>query len=159
LDQLLAGERPIIAEVKIRKDQNPFYALIQALTAAVELLTPAQRDRLRKRYPQSFPNNDDRTVDIYLIIYQWHQNGAVWKDLFHHTQETCHALSKITEVQKYITTIAILELLEPCNRTATFKRSIQHTPVRVTPVMECDRDRPLRVGYSRNLSDEMAASG
>jgi hypothetical protein len=122
LDQLLVGKRPIIAEVKIRTDKNPFYALIQALTAAVELLTPAQQDRLRRHYPQSFPNNDDRTVDIYLIIYQWRRNGQAWQDLLAYAQETCHALSRIAKVQKYITTFAVLELLEPCKSTVTFKR-------------------------------------
>jgi hypothetical protein len=122
LDQLLAGDRPIIAEVKIRKDKNPFYALIQALTAAVELLTPAQHDRLRKYYPKSFPNNNDQTVDIYLILYQWSRNRQAWQDLLTYTQETCHALSRIAKVQKYVTTFAILELLEPRNRTVSFKR-------------------------------------
>lgn len=122
LDQLLAGKRPIIAEVKIRKDKNPFYALIQSLTAAVELLTPAQHDRLRRYYRKSFPNDDDHTVDIYLILYQWRPNRQAWQDLLTYTQETCHALGRIAKVQKYVTTFAILEVLEPRDSIVTFKK-------------------------------------
>jgi hypothetical protein len=45
---------PIIGEIKFRNDQTPFFALIQALTYAVELATPNQQERLKKSYPTFF---------------------------------------------------------------------------------------------------------
>ena len=44
--------RPIIAEVKVGNDMNPFYALIQTLMYAAELATFNQATRLQQHYDQ-----------------------------------------------------------------------------------------------------------
>ena len=49
VDLFLANDydrTPILSEVKLRKDQCPFYALIQLLTQAAYAVTPSQRERL-----------------------------------------------------------------------------------------------------------------
>lgn len=57
LDLLLVardGSVPVVGEIKARTDKNLFLALMQALTYAVELTTPAQVMRLRKAYTPEF---------------------------------------------------------------------------------------------------------
>lgn len=49
-----AGRLPAVGELKADTDRNPFLGLIQELTYAVELSTPAQRVRLAAAYPNRF---------------------------------------------------------------------------------------------------------
>jgi hypothetical protein len=120
LDQLLVVERPAIAEVKLRNDKNPFYALVQVLTAAAELLTPAQRDRLGQHYPQLGAISDP-TVDIYVITYRSHENGPTWHQLRDQTEDMCRALSAIRAVRQHIARFALLELQDPMNGVVSFQ--------------------------------------
>jgi hypothetical protein len=122
LDLLLAAEHPIIAEVKLRNDKNPFYALIQALTAAAELATPAQRDRLQRHYPQLLAKTNDAALDIYIITYASHKNGQTWHDLQMRTIGMCKELSLMASVTRHIARFAILELHVPANGIASFER-------------------------------------
>lgn len=66
------GGLPIVGEIKASTDTNAFVALVQALTYACELVTPAQLDRLERHYPQRFPpglltSSEGPHADIYLI--------------------------------------------------------------------------------------------
>jgi hypothetical protein len=122
LDQLLVAEHPVIAEVKLRNDKNPFYALIQALTAAAELATRAQHQRLQRHYSQHFANTNDAGVDIYIITYRSYSNGPIWDVLRVQTQNMCRALSLMPAVRQYIGRFAILELHEPANGIVSFER-------------------------------------
>ena len=56
IDLLLATSEgvPVIGEVKRKKDRNVFYALLQAMTYAVELSTPDQLKRLKTHFGDSF---------------------------------------------------------------------------------------------------------
>ena len=61
MDLLLRSEAsrfPVVGEVKVKDDKNAFYALIQAMTYAVELSTPHQLRRLK--------NNIDEFKDLCL---------------------------------------------------------------------------------------------
>ena len=50
MDLLLAiNKTPFIGEVKVKADKNAFYALIQAMTYAVEMTTDSQLERLGKQ--------------------------------------------------------------------------------------------------------------
>jgi hypothetical protein len=49
----LSNGTPLLTEVKIAQDAHPHYALIQVLAAAAHLVTPAQRFRLARCYPDS----------------------------------------------------------------------------------------------------------
>lgn len=72
MDLLLANRSdrfPIVGEVKVATDKDPFFALIQALMYSVEMTTDSQRTRLesvygeRLRFPASGP-----FVDLYLVL-------------------------------------------------------------------------------------------
>ncbi len=78
-DLLLANRHdrtPIIGEVKVTKrgsnqtDKDHFAALVQALAAVAHLATPAQYERLRRRFPERFTEPADHRhprLDIYLL--------------------------------------------------------------------------------------------
>jgi hypothetical protein len=66
------GGLPIVGEIKARTDTNAFVALVQALTYASELVTPAQLERVERHYPEQFPSglltsSEGPHADIYLI--------------------------------------------------------------------------------------------
>jgi hypothetical protein len=82
IDLLLANRCdrvPIIGEVKIEADTDPFFGLIQALMYAVEMTTAPQMCRLNRFYGDqfSFPR-DGAFVDVYLMLvaYPNDQNHA-----------------------------------------------------------------------------------
>jgi hypothetical protein len=64
------GEFPVVGEVKVGKDKNAFYALVQAMTYAVELSTPNQLKRVKEHITPHFENLDleDAKVEIAIIL-------------------------------------------------------------------------------------------
>ncbi len=119
LDLLLHADGPVIAEVKLRSDKNPFYALLQALTCAVELATPSQRIRLQSRYSQINPASP---LEIYTVIYRPSVNGEDWHRLLLRSEEMSRKLISLPSIRRYIGRFAILELLEPKSGIISFKR-------------------------------------
>lgn len=61
---------PGIAEVKVRDDKNAFFALVQAMTYAVELATQNQLTRLKMHFPDQFEklNPEKAKVEIVLLM-------------------------------------------------------------------------------------------
>jgi hypothetical protein len=61
---------PTVGEVKVKKDKNAFFALVQAMTYAVELSTPNQLVRLKKHFGDDFGNLnlDEGKVEIALLM-------------------------------------------------------------------------------------------
>ena len=61
---------PTVGEVKVGKDKNAFFALIQAMTYAVELSTPSQLGRLKKHSGDQFGDLDvvNGKVEIALLM-------------------------------------------------------------------------------------------
>jgi hypothetical protein len=59
LDVLLADaadRTPVVGELKLPGDMDPFFALVQALACAAHLATPNQNERMRRHLPRaSFP--------------------------------------------------------------------------------------------------------
>jgi hypothetical protein len=75
MDLLLANRKdkfPIVGEVKVTTDKDPFFALVQSLMYAVELTTESQRGRLTSAYGSrlSFPDKGP-FADIYLILVSY----------------------------------------------------------------------------------------
>jgi hypothetical protein len=73
-DLLLVGDdgAPIVGEVKAatgtRYDTDPMLALIQAVTLATQLATPAQRERLRATYATAaFTIKGELDVYVFLV--------------------------------------------------------------------------------------------
>ena len=61
---------PTVGEVKVKDDKNAFFALVQAMTYAVELSTPNQLVRLKKHFGDHFGNLnfDEGKVEIVLLM-------------------------------------------------------------------------------------------
>lgn len=80
LDALLANRTdrlPVVGELKADTDRNPFLGLIQSLTYAVELSTPAQRSRLATSYPGRFAWPDAGPyIDIVLLLIRYPNDPA-----------------------------------------------------------------------------------
>lgn len=63
---------PIVGEIKAATDKNPFFALIQGLMYAVELVTESQRSRLTSSYTGHFScTATGPWIDIYLILIDY----------------------------------------------------------------------------------------
>lgn len=72
LDLLLADvadRTPIVAELKLPGDMDPFFALVQALTCAAHLATSNQYERMRRRlFRGKFPElNDSPRLDVWVL--------------------------------------------------------------------------------------------
>ncbi len=69
LDVLLASidQAPIVGEIKIKRDRDLTYALIQALACVSLLATANQRARLQSHYEEIMAPSHLRPFDIYLI--------------------------------------------------------------------------------------------
>ena len=70
MDLLLQSEAsgfPVVGEVKVKKDKNAFFALIQAMTYAVELSTPNQLNRLKTHFVE-FGQLEPRKAAVEIAI-------------------------------------------------------------------------------------------
>ena len=68
---------PIIGEIKVGSDGNPFLALIQALTYSSEMFTPNQIKRINtfKLFGENNINLDNNNIYIYLLFFEFPGNG------------------------------------------------------------------------------------
>lgn len=67
--QSRANGLPVVGEVKVNDDKNAFYALMQAMTYAVELSTPNQLRRLKKHFNQFGQLNlDGAAVEVAILM-------------------------------------------------------------------------------------------
>jgi len=75
IDLLLANcedSTPIVGELKIRRDKDPFTALVQVLACAAHLATPNQYERMRRFAPAGqFPVRDRPLLDGYVLLYHF----------------------------------------------------------------------------------------
>jgi hypothetical protein len=77
LDLLLCNAEdrtPILAELKIGKDENAFYAFVQGLAHLAQLQSKTQRKRLANVYPDFFPAAPEQ-FDLYLILFDQQTTG------------------------------------------------------------------------------------
>ena len=119
LDWLLATRRdhhPIIAEVKVGNDMNPFYALVQMLMYAAELVTLNQARRLIRCYEalqiaglDGLGDNDLPSVDLYLVLCDYNQRSPVRGELFEVTERLCECLMEEPAATSHIRRIACLD--------------------------------------------------
>ena len=81
LDLLLAGQDrwPVFCELKVAEDENPFYALIQALGYSAQLLTEPQRERLALAHGDRLTlPTEGPFADIYLMLVDY-EEVKEWK--------------------------------------------------------------------------------
>ena len=120
LDWLLSSHhdrRPIIAEIKVGPDMNPFYALIQTLMWAAELVTFNQASRLKRCYQDQFhlpelegnPGDPPIAVDLYLILCKYDSQDDIRREILEITERLCEHLMTEQAVSSHIRRIACLD--------------------------------------------------
>lgn len=108
-----AGDQtPVIAEVKIRKDQDPFSALIQVLTYIAHLSTPSQYARLRTHLPVAgFPDVRPPRFDGYLLLHGFDGTAGTWlDDLMTQTRLISEQLTQDRTIATHIRRLACLDV-------------------------------------------------
>lgn len=111
LDLLLAsadGRLPIVAEVKVAMDKDPFFALVQALTLSAQLATPSQFERLRRCYGQRLATASQ--LDIYLLLANTPAAATHWFDLREAADRLSRRLIETPEITRSVRRIAALDL-------------------------------------------------
>lgn len=75
------GGLPVVGEVKTPTDEDPYYALIQVLAAASQLVTPHQAERLRRQHPEAHfvAAEEDRRVDVALLFVNPERCNHAWQ--------------------------------------------------------------------------------
>lgn len=95
---------PILCEIKVKTDENPFYALIQLLTYLSELSTPNQIKRINKY--DLFKNKSDfnsKTSFYLYILLVFEKYSDIRNDLLNETQELAvHLEQNIQEIEKFV---------------------------------------------------------
>jgi hypothetical protein len=114
LDLLLANGNdatPIVAEVKIGRDKDPFFALVQALANAAYLLPRPQMARIRHHADGVAINEKARRLDIYLVFANEPDWSRFWFELRDRTERLSERL--LPEISRHIRRIAAVELQLP----------------------------------------------
>jgi hypothetical protein len=95
LDLLLANAHdrtPVFAELKIRRDRLPYFALVQALMLTSEFLATPQRDRLGAHTPTLVWPASRPFADIYVIAYEAPGRGKYRERSLEATEKICERL-------------------------------------------------------------------
>lgn len=104
---------PILAELKVGEDKNPFYALVQLLLYAATLSTGSQQARLRRHFPTlripDAPSEDDRVAhakfDLYIVLVEF---PAQLKTFLELARTTAQALVREPLIASKVRRIACL---------------------------------------------------
>lgn len=99
---------PIVAEVKLRGDENVELALIQALASAAQLSLPAQRQRLQAHYSDYFGGEVPDRLDVYVISYKPPEKGTKPK-LYESARHLTQALTTGGQLDQWVRRIVLLE--------------------------------------------------
>lgn len=70
---------PVLGEIKVKNDQNPFYAIIQLLTYLSEISTQNQIDRINKFKLFGTDNSISSDTKFYLYIISCHKSNSIPK--------------------------------------------------------------------------------
>ncbi|MFN4260914.1 MAG: hypothetical protein ACK4RK_16590 [Gemmataceae bacterium] len=138
LDWLLANahdQLPGIAEVKVGNDKNPFYALVQLLMYAAELVTPAQLSRLRRHYPDRFKLPDSAgggtdaqgpVMDLYIVISNYNPRSDLRQEILETTSQLAQRLVVEKGVSRYIRKIACLDVTLEKDKQLRFTKVFEY---------------------------------
>lgn len=107
---------PILGEIKINGDKNPFYALIQLLTYLSELSIPSQIKRINKF--NLFGNNvtlkNDTVFDLYILFYHSKKKKKYYDYILNNTKELANKIVGSKNI-KNLNDIVFLEM-NPTNQ-------------------------------------------
>lgn len=100
---------PILGEVKVKGDENPFYAIIQLLTYLSELSTPNQIERINNT--NLFNSKVTKSpFFLYVVLSNYNHNSSLKKALLNNSVDLAQKLKgEIMDIYD----IAFLEIDEP----------------------------------------------
>lgn len=125
-DLLLVGDKkvPAIGEVKIRNDKNPFYALVQLLMYAGELLGEHQRERLSRSFPGQFAG-DFRSLDLYIILHEYNPRSETRQKIVAQTSRLSEKLIHAGSFNQHIRSIHCVDLKLRRKQSKPFLEAVQ----------------------------------
>ncbi len=112
LDWLLINRQddaPIVTEIKVGDDADPFYALVQSLMYVSELVTSSQWERLKQHYHQFHSLDESPSVDIYLVVSDFNDRSKIQCDIKNATSQICECLIGEPDVYKFVRRIACVD--------------------------------------------------
>ena len=94
---------PILGEIKVNNDEDPFFALIQLLTYLSELTTQNQIKRINKHKLFGINIDDDSKFYLYIMFHHNQKLKTGWKEIYNKTKLLSDNLKhKIIEVEKIV---------------------------------------------------------
>lgn len=109
LDLLLrnaADDKPILAEVKIERDKDPFFALVQVLMAVAYLQPGPQRRRLGLHDPDF--DLAEETLDAYLLLTKFEGDSGFWAEVLALTLQI--AADVAGDLSQWVRRISVIDL-------------------------------------------------
>jgi hypothetical protein len=101
---------PIIGEIKVKNDKNPFFGLIQSMMYAAELVTEPQRLRLTQSYPSHFSSEHIlKKVDLWLLLYDYNKRSKHRQEVLKHVNKLCGLLCSNKAFSDYVRRIGCCE--------------------------------------------------
>tara|TARA_R110002072_G_scaffold7503_2_gene40964 strand:- start:762112 stop:762882 length:771 start_codon:yes stop_codon:yes gene_type:complete len=108
---------PIIGEIKVGNDKNPFFAVIQLLTYLSELTTNNQLERIRST--NLFKNRTTKVKSdifyLYILLSNYNLNSPLKKKLLNESQKLAQKLKEIGNI-KDIVFIELNDIMEGMNQ-------------------------------------------
>lgn len=115
VDLLLANRAdctPIVGELKIRRDKDPFTALVQVLACAAHLATPSQIKRLKEHLPLGHAlRSDPPVVDGCLLLFRFLETPQPHlQQLDERAEQLAAALMKYPQISDRLRRLACIDL-------------------------------------------------
>jgi hypothetical protein len=128
-DLLLAGELPILSELKLPKDNaSAFYALIQLLTAMSEMASQSQRYRLWQHYADRLSAYPRGTrFDLFLIFYRFNCRSKPKMEILNLTDRLARQLLTFKEINSHVRQIVALDSDWPGREDLVFQKLFSHS--------------------------------
>jgi hypothetical protein len=139
IDLILANDagdarRPIVAELKIARDKDPFTALIQALAGAAQLASSRQRARLSLLGDSVgvhlASHEEDPLLDMYVLLGAFPKTGRDLFDQLKLADQLARHLEQENEMRAHLGRIRVLA----ATRTKNDRIGVTtHLPIRASP--------------------------
>lgn len=126
-DLLLAGELPILGEVKLKGDNgSAFYALVQLLASLAEMATKAQRQRVWRHYAGLLPDPRTGRFELYLLFYEFNFRSKPKSEILRLTDRLAGKLIACPEIAKHVRRIVALDATWPVEGRIAFRKLFCH---------------------------------
>ena len=94
---------PILGEIKINNDENPFFALIQLLTYLSEFATSNQIKRINNTKLFGVDINKNSKFYLYVLFHHNKKKKTGWEKIYTKTKDLSEILqSEIDEIEEIV---------------------------------------------------------